>query len=223
MGNNHIADLFAIFPLKELPRLIIFDLTGNAVCKIPTYRLFTLFHLSRLKIMNGSGVTAREQNQARDEFMGKLTIELLGEKIGHFTFKNITELDLRNCKIREVDCLSNGDFRNLRKLNFDNNLLVNIDCFGGLTGLRYLSLNHNKLERLLSTDQPANNMSCAITKSDYSEYGKPALFLSHLEELHLGYNMITRIADLALWRMPQLRILFLQGNRISKVSLCNHR
>lgn len=167
--------------------------------------------------MNGSGITVREQNQAREEFMGKLTIELLGEKIGHFTFKNITELDLRNCKIREVDCLSNGDFRNLRKLNFDNNLLTNIDCFGGLTGLRYLSLNHNKLERLLSTDQPASNMSCSIAKSDFSEFGKPSLFLSHLEELHLGHNAITRIADLALWRMPQLRILFLQGNRISKV------
>jgi Leucine-rich repeat (LRR) protein len=171
--------------------------------------------------MNGSAITTREQVQARDEFMGKLTIELLGEKIGHFTFKNITELDLRNCKIREVDCLSNGDFSNLRKLNFDNNQLVNIDCFGALTGLRYLSLNHNKLERLLSTDQPANNMSCSISKSDYSENGNPSLFLSNLEELHLGYNCITRIADLALWRMLQLRILFLQGNRISKVNISN--
>ena len=91
--------------LKELPRLIILDLSGNAVCEVPNFRLFTTFHFNRLKILNGNGITTKDQAQAREIYMGKLTIELF-EKIGHFNFKNITELDLRNCKIREIDCLS---------------------------------------------------------------------------------------------------------------------
>ncbi|KAI8913666.1 hypothetical protein EDD86DRAFT_201175, partial [Gorgonomyces haynaldii] len=215
IAGNDITELFAIFPLKELTRLIILDLTGNQVCQIPSYRLFTMFHLSRLKILNGSGITPKEQSQAREEFMGRLTIELLGEKIGHFTFKNITELDLRNCKIREVDCLAGGDFRNLRKLNFDNNLLVNIDCFVSLTGLRYLSINHNKIERLLSTDIPVSANNGFFTEQP--DAPKPNLFLSQLEELHMGHNNVSRIADLGLYRMPRLRILFLQGNRITKI------
>ncbi|KAJ3337839.1 hypothetical protein HDU91_001371, partial [Kappamyces sp. JEL0680] len=103
VGDNNIAHSFTTFPLKELPRLIILDLTGNPVCKLPNFRLFTIFHLNRLKILNGNGVTVKDQNQAREMYMGKLTVELLGEKIGHFNFKNITELDLRNCKIKEID------------------------------------------------------------------------------------------------------------------------
>ena len=169
--------------------------------------------------MDGSEITSKELTQARDVYMGKLTIELLGEKIGQFTFKNITELDLCNCKIREIDCLASVDFRNLRKLNFDNNLLVNIDCFVSLTGLRYLSLNSNKIERLFSTDQatPTGQLNNFSSKLDsMTNYGKAKL-LPNIEELYLGHNMITRIADLGLSRMPQLKILFLQGNRISKV------
>ncbi|OAJ40643.1 hypothetical protein BDEG_24350 [Batrachochytrium dendrobatidis JEL423] len=233
IGNNQISDMFGIFPLKELPRLIILDLTGNA-------------------ILDGAGITAKEQTHAKEIYMGKLTIELLGEKIGHFTFKNISELDLRNCKIREIDCLANGDFRNLRRLNFDNNMLTNIDCFTTLVGLRCLSLNNNRIERLLSSDTaspvPASsnlgsisslsgnslgelNSSAAgcnfgngltLRRDSTSDYGKSNPLLSQLEELYLGHNQITRIADLGLHRMPQLRTLYLQGNKIGKIDGLEH-
>ncbi len=137
--------------------------------------------------------------------MGKLTVELLGEKIGHFNFKNISELDLRNCKIKEIDCLSGNDFRSLRKLNFDNNLLQNIDCFMSLSGLKHLSINSNKIEKLLSTDGTNTDM-------------KPLkLMLPSLEELYLAYNSVSKISDLGLHRLPQLRILYLQGNKITKI------
>ncbi|KAI8827030.1 uncharacterized protein EV422DRAFT_491205 [Fimicolochytrium jonesii] len=217
-GNNEVADLMNIFPLRELPRLIILDFTGNAVCKLETYRLFTIYHLGKLKILDGTGISTREQTAAREAYLGKLTIELLGEKIGHLTFKAITELDLRNCKIREIDCFAGFDFRNLRKLTFDNNLLTNIDCFVGLVALRHLSLNNNRMERLLSSDLPAAAGAGNPLKSDpmhAARFAKP--LLPNLEELHLGNNMITRIADLGLFRMSQLRILYLNGNRITKI------
>ncbi|KAJ3312492.1 hypothetical protein HDV04_003092 [Boothiomyces sp. JEL0838] len=177
----------------------------------PFAKISSLLELCKLKILNGTGITVKDQAQAKEMYMGKLTIELLGEKIGHFNFKNITELDLRNCKIREIDCLAGGEFRSLRKLNFDNNLLVNIDCFTTLCGLRHLSLNNNKIERLLSVDQVANG------KPD--DVAKPYLksLLPNLEELYLGYNNIARISDLGLHRMPQLKILYLQGNKIGRV------
>lgn len=208
MGDNEITHSFTTFPLKELPLLIILDLTGNAVCKLPNFRLFTIFHLNRLKILNGNGVTVKDQTQAKETYMGKLTVELLGEKIGHFNFKNITELDLRNCKIRQIDCLSGVDFRNLRKLNFDNNQLVNIDCFSSLSGLRHLSLNNNKIEKLFSFDgiQPLGQ-----------ELKPFKVLLTNLEELYLGYNNVMKISDLGLHRLPLLKVLYMQGNRIVTV------
>ena len=155
--------------------------------------------------------------------MGKLTIELLGERIGHFSFKNITELDLRNCKIKEVECLSKGEFKNLRKLNFDNNLLTSIDCFISLSGLRSLSLSNNRIERLLSSDPLSYTVSGSnliyghSSKIDIPEGTKLSYFLPMLEELNLGNNLITRTSDLYLYRMKNLKVLYLHGNKISKV------
>lgn len=151
-------------------------------------------------------------------------MELLGEKIGHFVFKNISELDLRNCKIKEVDCLTRGEFRNLRKLNFDNNLLTHIDCFTGLSGLRYLSVNNNRIERLLSTDPiitPAYEsfMYGNTNRNDPGTTKNLSSMFPLLEELYLGNNQIARISDLAIYRIKQLKILYLHGNRILKVNL----
>ncbi|KAJ3090596.1 hypothetical protein HK102_003261, partial [Quaeritorhiza haematococci] len=304
IGNNQISDLYSIFPLKELPRLIIIDLDGNPVSRNTNHRLFTIFHLARLKILDGTSITPKEQTQAKEVYLGKLTMELLGEKIGHFSFKNIVELDLRNCKIKEIDCfrpltmgpsssqsfsdgipqapqstffptmVSNTTFRNLRRLNFDNNLLTNIDPLTSLTSLRSLSLNHNRIERLLSTDQPVSTVGisnictspdpyssspslsgpsttvavgagedvssgvCAggmtggtgtevvgekavttngVGTSSVGVGGAGTVLLPFLEELHLGNNVVTRIADLGLHRLPQLKLLYLHGNRITKV------
>jgi hypothetical protein len=155
-----------------------------------------------------------------------LTVELLGEKIGHFCFRNIAELDLRNCKIREIDCFktafqnsrgrnSFAEFRNLRKLNLDNNILTNIDSLIYIKSLKYLSLNNNKIERLLSTDVPLSKSESEGNLVD--TFSKFFLF-PQLEELHVGNNAITRIADLGLYRMPLLRFIHLQGNRISRVN-----
>jgi Leucine-rich repeat (LRR) protein len=130
--------------------------------------------------------------------MGKLTIELLGFKIGHFNFRNIVDLNLQNCKIKQLDCLSGKDFRGLRKLNFDDNLVTNIDFCGTLSTLKYLSLNYNKIVRLSAT-------------------AETPIQLPYLEELYLGNNEITSISDLCLSRLRSLKILHLNDNKITSV------
>ena len=87
VGNNLITDLYTIFPLKESPKLIILDLAGNDVIHTLEYRLFVIFHLSKLKVLDGASVSAKELSVAKELLLGKLTVELLGEKIGHFHFK----------------------------------------------------------------------------------------------------------------------------------------
>jgi hypothetical protein len=89
-----VTDLYSIFPLKEVARLIILDLNGNEIFRTKDYRSFLIFHLSRLKILDGASISAKEQTYARELLYGKLTVELLGEKIGHFTFRNIVEIGI---------------------------------------------------------------------------------------------------------------------------------
>ncbi|ORY39828.1 L domain-like protein [Rhizoclosmatium globosum] len=223
IGNNCISDLYNIFPLKELPRLIILDVTGNQVCQQNHYRMFTIFHLSRLKILDGASITPKEQASAKEIYLGKLTIELLGAKIGHFSFRNISELDLRNCKIREADCFVGSyanEFRNIRRLQFDSNQLSTLDAFAGLQGLRCLCLNNNRVEKLLSADLPAV-VGLNGWRVDNLEFQRRNIF-PNLEELHLGNNNISRIADLGLYRLGQLKRLYLQGNKITRIDGLEH-
>ena len=88
-GNNFVNDIHTLYLLKELSNLLILDLAGNEVSQRESYRLFTIYNLSKLKILDGAQVTHKETVSAREAYQGKLTIELLGEKIGHFQFSNI--------------------------------------------------------------------------------------------------------------------------------------
>lgn len=53
IGNNFIADMKQILTLKVLPKLIIFDISGNSLCNDKSYRVYTIFHLKKLKVLDG--------------------------------------------------------------------------------------------------------------------------------------------------------------------------
>lgn len=105
IGNNRIDNIKEVLSLKDLPKLIILDLSGNPLCRHEKYRLYTVYHLRRLKVLDGVGVDNTEQAAARDRFSGRLTAEFLEEKIGHTYFEAIRELDLAQCRIREIEGL----------------------------------------------------------------------------------------------------------------------
>ena len=192
------------------------NLSGNPLCKSAHYRLYCIYHLRKLKVLDGIGVDSSEQHQAREKYSGKLTSEFLAEKIGHKYFEHIRELDLSSCRIREIENLSGAEFSNLRELNLDNNMLTSIGGLDNLQNLTVLRLNHNRIRELL----PSNN-SQSKTDSPDSESsatgGSGLSGLTSLEVLQLGYNQITDIASLRLGFLKELKVLFLQGNEIARV------
>ena len=51
-GGNQIEEVREVGHLRGLPKLIILDLTGNPMAAHEDYRLYTIYHLSKLKVQS---------------------------------------------------------------------------------------------------------------------------------------------------------------------------
>ena len=220
MCNNRVLNLKEVQHLKTIPKLIILDLTGNRICKYDSYRLYCVYYLRKLKVLDGTGVDINEQHSAREKYSGKLTAEFLAEKIGHKYFEHIRELDLSSCRIREIEHLSGDEFSNLRELNLDNNMLTSIAGLHKLNKLTVLRLNHNRIRNLGTYSGLSPTKTERLSNTDKTQTATGGVGLSgltSLEILQLGYNHVTDISTLNLHLLPEMKVLFLQGNDIVRV------
>eukprot|EP00941_MAST-03F_sp_MAST-3F-sp1_P003667 g3667.t1 len=239
VANNRLEKLNEVQHLKRLSKLIIVDLSGNALANDSQYRLYSIYHLRKLKVLDGIGVDAQELAQARETFSGKLTVEFLTEKLGHKRFAHIRELDLSSCRIRFIESLNGKDFRNLVELNLDNNLLTSLNGLECLDQLTVLRLNHNRLSsfdssKIQKTKEEEGKEIVNISTSDGEgsekseekeekceenmSWGFTAMNLKNLEVMHLGYNHIFDISLLGLHGLTTLKVLYLEGNELTFIS-----
>ena len=138
--NNMVAQIKEVLQLKALSKLTIIDMSGNALCEDPKYRMYSVYHLRNVKVMDGLVVRRAEQTKARDLYAGKLTLDFLHEKIGHQFFEHIRELDLSSCRIRDIEKLTGEEFSNIHELNLSNNLMVHLAGLFRLNGLKVSDL-----------------------------------------------------------------------------------
>jgi len=90
IGNNRIGLLKEVQHMKSLPKLIILDLSGNALCQANEYRPYAIYHLRRLKVLDGVGIESTEQNSAKEKYAGRLTPDALVERLGHSFWQVLT-------------------------------------------------------------------------------------------------------------------------------------
>jgi Leucine-rich repeat (LRR) protein len=86
LGNNMIDEIKEIINLKELQRLIILDISGNNLIKVENYRIYCIFNLRRLRVLDGLSVENSECIEAKETFAGRLTTEILDQRLGGHTF-----------------------------------------------------------------------------------------------------------------------------------------
>ncbi|KAJ1494090.1 hypothetical protein T484DRAFT_1766595, partial [Baffinella frigidus] len=233
LGNNKVADLKEALNLKPLPKLIILDLSGNPVCQEPAYRLYSIFHLRKLKVLDGLGVETAEQTAANDTYAGRLTDEFLVEKLGHKFYEHVSELDLSSNKIRDTAaCITGEMFPGLRVLNLDNNQISDPSGLTGLSCLVVLRLNHNRIdnvgpEKKAHPDaEPVGLQVLGVLRLNHNRIdnvgpekkahpdAEPVGLqtLSALEVLQLGFNDIHSLLPI-----KHLPLGALKGNDISKI------
>jgi len=206
LSNNVIEELRSLLLLKQLPKLMVLDLAGNDLCKANDYRQYTMFHLRKLKVLDGIALSKGEQQQADEKFSGKVTMELLEDKLGPspscYTFRTV---DLSNQGIREIGQLINDDlFPSLRELVLDGNPITDIRNLGPLSKLLVLRLNRTKV------DLENGVLGGAEFTGGFGTF-------PNLQVLELGYSCIADMRFFAQLPLQTLRILHLPGNEISKL------
>ncbi|XP_035023864.2 leucine-rich repeat-containing protein 9 isoform X1 [Hippoglossus stenolepis] len=236
IGNNQISSSRDIYYLKGLSNLIILDLYGNPLVeKLEYYRIYVVFHVSSLKALDGIAVEVLESESAKDMFGGRLTSDMVAEKLGHSNFSDITYLTLQSCSIRSVDLSPVDIFIGLRSVNLDHNNLTSFSGLVYLPNIKALCLNNNHIESILPrqrTQAHLTNRQILHSKVHSSGYGQQSSskgnretgptgsqepLMGSLEVLHLSHNGISSLANLQLSRLTNLKALFLQGNDISQV------
>ncbi len=211
IGNNRITELREIQLLKNFSKLIILDLLGNPLCDDYDYRGYTVYHLKKLKVLDGTTVESSEQAAARSKYLGRLTVDMLEEQVGHRFFDHLRELDISNLRLRDVcHAFSGGAFGNLCEVNLDNNLLQNVDGLRTLPNLHVLRLNNNRLDCAIFCEH--NDHDLHHSKKKLCDCCFP-----QLEVLQLGGNQIASVRGLQLAGLQSLKTLFLQDNTLSKI------
>ncbi len=159
LANNSISNPKEIQNFKQLHKLIILDISGNPLSKDPNYRIYTLYNLKKLKVLDGVSVEVAEHQIAKDLFTGRLTEEILLSRLNGLSPESVQELNLTNCKLKDFEDIFNENyFPNLVELNLSINLFATTKMLGYLPKLKILIINSNKLETLYVNADPNSKL-----------------------------------------------------------------
>jgi Leucine-rich repeat (LRR) protein len=209
LANNRVRNLQEVLHLKSLTKLIILDLSGNTICMDKSYRLYTVFNLKKLKVLDGVSIDANESQHAREEFSGKVTTDILREVLGEMDdFSQVNSLNLSSSSIKHLSNTTGPlfeKFHRLSDLNLQNNNITSLNGLNNVSDtLVYLNLDNNRLGETNVT--PNNN-----TIGRYFDK------LVNLQVLSLEDNHLTNMICLELKKLRSLRVLNLNRNEITKI------
>ena len=156
ISGNNIFNIKECIMLRNMNKLINIDLSGNDVCNNNDFRLTLINYIPKLKILNRITVDKNEYAAAREYFEGRITTEILENKIGTQNTLEIKELDLSNNKLKDFDCIfTNINYPKLKRLDLSKNLYSNFRIFGCLPNLIELHINFNLFEKFASKKEKA--------------------------------------------------------------------
>eukprot|EP00392_Amoebophrya_sp_AT5.2_P007085 g7099.t1 len=111
------------------------------------YRLYVVWHLRQLKVLDGLPIAADEGGDAKERFAGRLSMEILEEKLGPTpSCFYVRAIDLEGLKLRELGALLQDEvFPSLRELVLDDNPISSLESLGPCTKLVILKCCKTKL------------------------------------------------------------------------------
>jgi len=136
-------------------------------------------------VLDGSSIASAEQQAAREQYSGKLTMDFLEDRLAGRNFDTIRELDLSSGRIKDMEVLPGDKFCNLDIVDLRNNSLTGHGVQGlrDLPKLRVLRLGQNKVHSLLPAVEKCSRRPSAAS-SGSSDAGQ--VCFRRLEELDLS-------------------------------------
>ena len=202
MANNRVQSAKEVGTLKANKKLIILDLSGNPVVEDPDYRLYTVYNIQKLKVLDGKGVDSSEISKAKEMYTGRLLAEQVEQILRGRDANRVEGLDLSALKLRDVGVLETFSLLGLKDLRLEDNLLSGIgSSLSNMHALRRLTLSHNRL------DIGSKKESFVGLK-----YVSPSL-----ELLDLSFCSLSSIPSLQIGHLVNLHMLLLNDNEIQNV------
>lgn len=243
LDNNRVSNLAPISSLEKLESLMIaanclesprevlrlrrnhslrfLGAQSNPVClQFQNFRLFVLYYLDNLIVVDGVQVSDSEMKAAVSCFDGVLTLNYLLDELGDDTdIRSITRIDLP-----EKDLTSVMDFPSISSLtaiNLQGNSLTEFGIFDVLPSLEVLCLAGNKIKSVGGLLPKAGDIFLKLQVLDLSWNSIPDLELLYLSRfpsltsLFLQHNSLTDTRWLH--EIPKLQYLVLDNNRIKGI------
>lgn len=155
MGENLVKDLKQIRNLAPLKNLIVLDLWGNPVSIQTDYRLFVIFHINELKVLDGVSVSETEAEESNEAFTGRLSDEVLQMKLAGQDLSKLQVMSFEKCNLRVFDSIFTQEkFPSVVELNLAGNQFSNFRCFKNLPKLKILNLSHNVIDTFEPLAEP---------------------------------------------------------------------
>lgn len=183
--NNQLTKMTEIQFVRDLPKLMVVNFCGNAFCEDRDYRLYTVYSIRKLKVLDSVNVNSQELTEARNKYTGRLQKETVEEIVGHKHYETVQVLDLAEQKIRHCgDVFESPEFQYLRELNLNNNMISSLHPLRYLSSLIILRLENNNIENgpLL---QPPSVSTSPETGSEGERQGKTVNSVASTSRLSL--------------------------------------
>ncbi|CAJ1025566.1 Leucine rich repeat/Leucine-rich repeat, putative [Leishmania lindenbergi] len=221
---NCIADMNVIYALRDVPSLLILNVTGNP-CTVPhgvtnddnEVRPYLIHAFPQLKMLDGIPISPAEVAKSREVYAGKINSDLLIERARGppETWASVRSLNLSHSSLKEVNLLER--FVSLEVLHLQHNLLVSVLGVEMLRELTALDLSHNRLGSApwrSSTGGALSTNGAAATSP--AALGDTLAHLKRLQSLSLEANQLTDLSTLKL-RFPHLKFLNVRSNELQHI------
>nr|XP_025046618.1 leucine-rich repeat-containing protein 9 isoform X4 [Pelodiscus sinensis] len=245
ISNNYVSAYHEIYHLKGLNNLVMLDMYGNLIVwKQDNYRLSVIFHLPSLKALDGIAVEPADIESAKDLFGGRLTCDMIAERLGHSDFTKMEELNWTTSTIRDAGFGENlppimqslevlhlgynginnlaqlqlSRLKNLKLLFLQGNEISQIEGLEGLPFLQELVLDHNRVKTITegSFARQSSLLALHLEENRLRELNNLQPLVK-LQKLFLGLNKIQELSELEkLEVIPSLKELSVYGNPVSR-------